>query len=80
MVNYTNYPIKENIKKTKAIVQFAVPLGISVESEIIYNKQADNVNNDTNLIEQATFLEIKITSIVFFLLLLIVINKIKNKI
>lgn len=51
MLNYCHHNIKENIKKTKAIVNFAAPLGISVEAEIIYN----NDINNTSLIEEAIF-------------------------
>lgn len=55
MLNYGNHPTKENIEKTKEIVQFAAPLGISVESEIIYNNKKDDLTDDINLIEQAIF-------------------------
>ncbi|BDT03929.1 hypothetical protein SHM_15750 [Spiroplasma ixodetis] len=53
MLNYSNYPIKENIEKTKDIVHFAAPLGIIVESEIFYNNTKGDITNDINLIEQA---------------------------
>ncbi|WDA54366.1 class II fructose-bisphosphate aldolase [Spiroplasma endosymbiont of Dasysyrphus albostriatus] len=53
MLNYSNYPIKENIEKTKDIVHFAAPLGIVVESEIFYNNTKGDITNDINLIEQA---------------------------
>lgn len=53
MLNYSNYPIKENIEKTKDIVHFAAPLGISVESEIFHNNTKGNITNYINLIEQA---------------------------
>ena len=51
MLNYCHHNTKENIEKTKAIVNFAAPLGISVEAEIIYN----NDINNTSLIEEAIF-------------------------
>lgn len=55
MLNYANHSTKENIEKTKEIVHFAAPLGISVESEIIYSNEKDDINNDISLIDQAVF-------------------------
>ncbi len=80
MLNFANHSTKENIEKTKEIVHFAAPLGISVESEIIYSNEKDDINNDISLIDQAVFLEIKQILMVLYLLLLIVMIKIINKI
>lgn len=50
MLDWSKYSLKENIEKTKEIVQFATPLGIAVESEIGHvGGKEDDMNSDTNI-------------------------------
>lgn len=50
MLDWSKYPLKENIEKTKEIVQFASPLGIAVEAEIGHvGGKEDDMNSDTNI-------------------------------